>query len=97
LLLPLSGINTQRPVGWRLPFLLGGGLAIVSYWIRRKLHETPEFAASKNSKVQALHTSPFSLLLRTKKQEVFIGVGLTIFLASLVIFALYLPAFLSLR
>ncbi len=82
--------------GWRLPFLLGGGLAVASYFIRRKLQETPAFLAVKNSKMQAVSHRPFSLLLRTKKREVFFGIGLTFFVAALVVFALYLPAFLSL-
>ena len=28
---------------WRLPFLLGGGLAIISFYIRKQISETPEF------------------------------------------------------
>ncbi len=33
--------------GWRVPFLLSGFLVIASYYIRRKLHESPLFAQAK--------------------------------------------------
>ncbi|KUG07858.1 MFS transporter [Solirubrum puertoriconensis] len=33
--------------GWRIPFLLSGFLVIASYYIRRKLHESPLFAKAK--------------------------------------------------
>ncbi|GAB2783072.1 MFS family permease [Hymenobacter luteus] len=34
--------------GWRIPFLLSGLLVIASYYIRRKLHESPLFAKAKS-------------------------------------------------
>ena len=33
--------------GWRLPFLLSGFLIIASYYIRKRLHESPLFAKAK--------------------------------------------------
>ncbi|TDN39551.1 MFS transporter [Hymenobacter sp. UV11] len=33
--------------GWRIPFLLSGFLVIASYYIRKKLHESPLFAKAK--------------------------------------------------
>lgn len=33
--------------GWRIPFLLSGFLVIASYYIRKKLHESPLFANAK--------------------------------------------------
>jgi MFS family permease len=35
--------------GWRIPFLLSGFLVIASYYIRKKLHESPLFAKAKAS------------------------------------------------
>jgi MHS family alpha-ketoglutarate permease-like MFS transporter len=29
--------------GWRIPFVIGGGLAIVAYWMRRRLQESRSF------------------------------------------------------
>jgi len=33
---------------WRIPFILGGVLAIISYYIRKNISETPEFLQEKN-------------------------------------------------
>src|SRR3546814_2320830 len=33
--------------GWRIPFLIGGALAIVVFWLRRGLAETQSFAVAK--------------------------------------------------
>jgi MHS family alpha-ketoglutarate permease-like MFS transporter len=32
---------------WRVPFAIGGGLALVVFWIRRRLPETPSYAAAQ--------------------------------------------------
>src|SRR5215467_14418774 len=39
-----------RAWGWRIPFLIGGMLAIVALAMRRNLHETDDFVASSSSK-----------------------------------------------
>ncbi|HEX7875465.1 MAG TPA: MFS transporter [Sphingobium sp.] len=33
--------------GWRIPFLIGGGLAVVVFWLRRGLTETQSYAIAK--------------------------------------------------
>jgi MHS family alpha-ketoglutarate permease-like MFS transporter len=33
--------------GWRIPFFIGGALAVVVFWLRRSLAETQSFAAAK--------------------------------------------------
>lgn len=33
--------------GWRIPFFIGGGLAIIVFWLRRGLAETQSFAVAK--------------------------------------------------
>lgn len=33
--------------GWRVPFAIGGALALVVFWIRRRLPETPSYAAAR--------------------------------------------------
>jgi len=43
----LMGEDAFKEWGWRIPFLLSGFLVIASYYIRRKLHESPLFAKAK--------------------------------------------------
>jgi MHS family alpha-ketoglutarate permease-like MFS transporter len=33
--------------GWRIPFLIGGGLAVIIFWLRRGLSETQSYAIAK--------------------------------------------------
>ncbi len=35
--------------GWRVPFWLSAAVVIVAYFIRRQLHETPQFTEAKNA------------------------------------------------
>ncbi|MET4105012.1 MFS transporter [Hymenobacter sp. UYP22] len=43
----ILGEDAFKEWGWRVPFLLSGLLVIASYYIRRKLHESPLFAKAK--------------------------------------------------
>ncbi|WP_345049998.1 MFS transporter [Hymenobacter glaciei] len=43
----LLGEDAFKEWGWRIPFLLSGFLLVASYYIRRKLHESPLFAKAK--------------------------------------------------
>ena len=81
--------------GWRIPFLLGGLLALANYFIRKHLQETPEFSnlAAKRQRVSL--KEPFLCLMRDYRKELSLGIGLTGFVAALVIFSLYLPTYLS--
>ncbi|APL94147.1 MFS transporter [Sphingobium indicum] len=49
-LLALQAMLTEAELdawGWRIPFLIGGALAIVVFWLRRGLAETQSFAVAK--------------------------------------------------
>jgi MHS family alpha-ketoglutarate permease-like MFS transporter len=39
--------------GWRVPFLIGAGLALVAYWVRRNIDETPDFQQVSESAKRA--------------------------------------------
>lgn len=55
--------------GWRIPFLLGGILGLISFYIRFSLKETPEF-----SKIIPL-TAPFRQLLKNSKKELIAAIA----------------------
>lgn len=78
--------------GWRLPFLLGGVLAIVSAIIRNRLSETPEF--ERKGKSQSIGAT-FGKLFKGFLPQVIRGVCMTALLASLVLFVLYFPTYLK--
>jgi MFS family permease len=81
--------------GWRLPFLLGGLLAIANYFIRKNLQETPEFSRLQNRRSLVSLKDPISILFRKFRYKIILGIGMTWFVSSLVIFSLYLPTYLS--
>jgi len=58
--------------GWRIPFLIGGVLAVSVFWLRRGLDETPSFEAAKDGE----RARTLFLFLRHPK-ETAIVMGLT--------------------
>ena len=86
----------QLSFGWRLPFLLGGALAVVGYYIRRHLDETPHFVALKRQ--GKLNTLPVISLLRDSGWRCLNSIG-TVCLMAVVIGTvfLYMPHYLHVR
>ena len=60
--------------GWRIPFFIGAGLAIVVYFMRRDMHESDAFLEARALGPQE---SPLRALMRHPR-EVAIVVGLTL-------------------
>ena len=55
-------------IGWRIPFWLSAVVVIVTFFIRRSLHETPEFEeAKKNNEIAKL---PLGVLIRFHWRDV---------------------------
>ena len=79
--------------GWRIPFLLGGLLALANYFIRKQLQETPEFLSTKRQ--SKLLKRPLLQLFRLHRRTLAAGLAMNVFIGSLIIFNLYLPTFLS--
>jgi MHS family alpha-ketoglutarate permease-like MFS transporter len=62
-----------RAWGWRIPFVVGASLAVIALAMRRNLHETDEFVASRQV---ARRTSSLAALANYPR-EVLVVVGLT--------------------
>ncbi|WP_293473036.1 MFS transporter [Phenylobacterium sp.] len=57
--------------GWRVPFFMGGGLALAVFWLRRGMDETPSFEARTGPKATTLG------LIRSHPREALTVIGLT--------------------
>ena len=57
--------------GWRIAFMIGGLSGLLSFWLRRSLEESPEFARMKALAVR----QPFREVLSTHLAPVLLGVG----------------------
>jgi len=60
--------------GWRIPFAIGGGLAVIVFYLRRRLSETESFTNAKST--DAPRSSTFSLF-RHHPKEAFLVMALT--------------------
>ena len=91
------GINTALPAadaasyGWRIAFVLGGATGLLSYLLRRKLHESEQFAAMR----AVASRTPLRELLSGFPVEVVIGIGTSAATSVFngMLFA-YMPAYL---
>lgn len=77
--------------GWRLPFMLGGLLALISYGIRKKIAETPVFLSYQHVERQQ---KPITILLQQYYPQVALAFVFTLCSACLVMFGVALPSFL---
>ncbi|WP_288579862.1 MFS transporter [uncultured Methylobacterium sp.] len=77
--------------GWRLAFLFGGVVGLVSFWLRRSLEETPEFLRLQHRAAR----SPVGEVLRDHRGRVLLGVGIVALTAGFngILFA-HMPAYL---
>ena len=80
--------------GWRVPFWVGGLIGGLSYYIRRRFHESGLFLAL--DLVKQHQTTPLSTLLRNHRNGFFCGFGITAVLgSSATVLSIYMPGYLS--
>lgn len=76
--------------GWRIPFVLGGLLCIVAYFVRRELHETAAF-----NKIKHHSAAPFIDVMRNHLFKVLIGAGLVAIMATpIILLIIFMPTYL---
>lgn len=74
LLLILNQVLTQAEMqawGWRIPFFIGGALALAVFWFRQGMDETPSFKAKTGEKA-----TTWGLLIKHPRQSLLV-MGLT--------------------
>lgn len=76
--------------GWRIPFLIGGILAVMVYMMRRKAQETPLFETLSSDEKETL---PLRTVFRDHKRTLAQGFGITIFPTCFIVFGLFLPSY----
>ena len=73
-LLVLSAVLTKEDLqawGWRVPFFIGGALALAVFWLRRGMDETPSFHARSGERA-----STWRLLAKHPRESLLV-IGLT--------------------
>ena len=76
--------------GWRVGFLFGGVLGLVSFWLRLSLHETPEFQLLRNTAPKI----PFVELSRSHPAQVLTGISAMVATAGFNGLLFAMPAYL---
>lgn len=80
--------------GWRIPFLLGGVLGLISFIVRRQLSESPLFLAFQSQHSQ--NRLPFAEAVNHHWREILQGIGITVLPCVVInLLFLYLPGYLS--
>lgn len=79
--------------GWRIPFLVGSLLGLISYRVRSKALESPVFLeVLRESKARVM---PAGLLFKCYLPQIIQGIAITALIAVAIFTLLYLPAFFA--
>lgn len=75
--------------GWRIPFLVGGTLAFISSYLRTRMYETPEFIRIEQNQKNNKPWIPLHTIITKHSASIFLGIGLMLFPAAMVITNIY--------
>jgi MHS family proline/betaine transporter-like MFS transporter len=86
----------MQQYGWRIAFVIGGLLGIVSWIVRHALAESPEFVRMKRTAAASSGRGPLATLLSTHAIQILVAVGATCVVATFngLLFA-HMPAYLG--
>ena len=80
---------------WRLPFLLGLAVAAFALWVRRRLHESPEYASQLAEMRLQKPPNPLALAMRNYKMAMAVAVGVVSLSSFGAWLSLWLPTYAS--
>ncbi|MFL9891271.1 MFS transporter [Paraburkholderia sp. RL17-381-BIF-C] len=89
-----AGLSAEAVLsfGWRIAFIFGGVIGLVSYWLRTSLEESTEFQRLRSHKVKR----PFRVVLTEYPKQVAVGVGVAgIVNASNSLLFVVLPSYMT--
>ncbi len=76
--------------GWRIPFILGGVICLISYKIRQTLHETAAF-----KRIEDKPEFPLAFLFKHHLPQMIAGIATTAIMSGLVVVAIiFMPTYL---
>ena len=70
----ILSLEAMATWGWRIPFVIGAGLALVAFWLRRRMYESQSFISARAT---ATERSSTRLLLTRYPRETLTIFGLT--------------------
>ncbi len=86
----ILSVEQLSEFGWRVPFILGGLLCLVSYRIRKSLQESASFL-----RIHDKPKFPLVYLFKNHFKELLVGIALTAILSGTVVVALvFMPTYL---
>lgn len=87
------GEAAMQAWGWRIPFLIAAPLGLIAFWVRRKLGESPMFAAAAED--DTTEHAPLRSTIRTQARPMMVLTGyISLTALSFYIFSTYMTTFL---
>jgi len=83
--------------GWRIPFLLGGTLAFISWYLRKNMTETGAFSEIQSHQEKRKAWTPLLEVITHYPVSMLIGIGLVLLPAAMVITNLFFASHLVIK
>ena len=80
---------------WRIPFLIGGLLALISFYIRKNISETEEFLLAQKTNQLVSYNKILIKVIKQYPQQILFGITFSFLPITLIIVNLYFPTFFT--